>query len=460
MSGSSYRPGVLVLAAGKGTRMHSEKPKVLQRMLEEPMLHFVLEALAPLAAPERTWTVIGHGADMVRAAVGEGRTRFIEQREQLGTGHALATAWEELRAENLSHLLVINGDTPLIATETLRRFMDESVSSNSDIAFITLTPGDPAAFGRVLRTGGTIAAIVEAKDYDESLHGLCSGEINAGLYCIRTAVLDSLLPRLGNANKSGEFYITDLVEFAVADKLSVLGFEAGDDLNLLGVNTPAELLAAEEGARRRIVRRWLDAGVLIHAPDLARIGPRVILEPGAELTAPIELYGATRIHAGARLDSHSRLTDSTAMPGALIRSFCHIEEAVIGPDSIVGPFSRLRPGAVLDEGAHLGSFVEMKKSRLRKGAKANHLSYIGDTDVGERVNIGAGVITCNYDGVNKHQTTIGDDAFIGSNVALVAPVTVGAGSLVGAGSVITKNVEPNTLAIGRARQTGLPFRKK
>lgn len=459
-SSRAGRTGVLVLAAGKGTRMHSDKPKVLQTMLEEPMLHYVLDATADLAGKDATWTVIGHGADMVRSAVGDERTQFIEQKEQLGTGHALATAWPELKAAGVSHVLVVNGDTPRVSGSVLQGFVEKSMTFGADLAFITLTPPDAGAFGRVVRKNGRVTAIIEAKDYDESRFGPCPREINAGIYCIRAAVLDSLLPRLGNANKSGEFYITDLVEFAVADGLVVLGAEAGDDMNLLGVNTPGELVAAEEAERARIVAGWLAAGVLIHNADQVRISPRAVLEPGAELTGPLEIYGKSVLRAGSRVDSHSRMTDSSVDSGAVVRSFCHLEGATIGPDCVVGPFSRMRPGAVLEEGAHVGSFVEMKKSRLRKGAKANHLAYIGDADVGERVNIGAGVITCNYDGKNKHATVIGDDAFIGSNASLVAPVTVGAGALVGAGSVITKNVAEKTLALGRARQTELPLRKK
>ena len=453
------RLGTVVLAAGKGTRMHSDDPKVLRRMLGEPMLRYVLDALAPMSFP-LLWTVVGHKADAVRALFSAEETRFVEQKELLGTGHALQTAWPDLTAENLTHVLVVNGDTPLISLPAMRAFVQATLEGDADLAFMTLTPPDAAAFGRVQRVNGKVAAIIEAKDYDEALHGPCPREINAGIYCLRVSAVGPLLPRLGNANKSGEFYITDLVELAVAQGLNVLGIEAGDDMNLLGVNTPAELVAAEELLRDRIVRAALAFGVLVHAPDSVRVGPRAIVEPGAELTGPCELYGTSAVRRGAVVASHCYLQDTEVRPGAVVHSFCHLVGATIGENCITGPFSRMRPGTVMEEGAHVGSFVEVKKSRLGKGAKANHLSYIGDADIGAGSNIGAGVITCNYDGVNKHKTVIGQGAFIGSNVSLVAPVTVGEGAIVGAGSVITKEVPEGLLGIGRSRQVNLPHRKK
>ncbi len=455
----SIRLGTVVLAAGKGTRMHSDDPKVLRRMLGEPMLRYVLDALGPLS-PGLLWTVVGHKAEAVRALFNNGETRFVEQKRQLGTGHALQTAWPELMAEKLSHILVVNGDTPLISHESMRNFADAALRGDADLAFMTLTPSDPASFGRVTRKNGKVAAVIEAKDYDETLHGPIPREINAGIYCLRASAVGPLLPRLGCANKSGEFYITDLVELAVAENFTVLGIEAGDDMNLLGVNTPAELAAAEELLRGRIVREALAAGVLIHAPESVRIGPRARVEPGAELTGPCELYGASVVRRGAAVASHCYLEDTELHAGAVIHSFCHLVGASIGSDCVVGPFSRMRPGAVLEEGAHAGSFVEIKKSRLGKGAKANHLSYIGDADIGAGSNIGAGVITCNYDGASKHKTTVGEGAFVGSNVSLVAPVTVGKGAFVGAGSVITKEVPEGFLGIGRARQKNIVRRGK
>lgn len=451
--------GTLVLAAGKGTRMHSDNPKVLQPMLGEPMLRYVLDALVPLDASS-LWIVVGHGSGTVQAFFAGGPSRFVVQERQLGTGHAVQTAWPEIEKSGVSHLLVVNGDTPLISTAAMRSFIDAALRENSDLAFLTLTPDAAAAFGRVVRENGKIKAIIEARDFNETEHGPCPREINSGIYFLRRETIAPLLPMLRDANKSGEFYITDLVGLAVARNLTVSGIEAGNDMSLLGVNTPAELVAAEELLRARIVAKALELGALIHAPSLVRIGPDAVVEPGASIAGPCELYGKTRVARGAAVASHCRLEDTEVLAGAAVHSFCHCVGARIGVRCVVGPFARMRPGAVMEEGAHLGSYVEMKKSRLGKGAKANHLAYIGDADIGAGSNIGAGVITCNYDGAGKHETVIGENAFIGSNASLVAPVRIGDNATVGAGSVITREVPKGTLGIGRARQANLPWKKK
>ena len=454
-----FKLGILVLAAGKGTRMHSDNPKVLQPMLGEPMLRYVLDALAPLAG-DALWTVIGHGADAVRAHFPGNGTRFILQEQQLGTGHALQTAWPVLEASNVSHVLVVNGDTPLISDAAMRRFMETAQAGRADLAFLTLTPNDAAAFGRVVRENGEVRAIIEAKDFSEKEHGPCPKEINSGIYFLRRAAISPLLPELRNANKSGEFYITDLVELAVSRNVRVSGVQAGNDMHLLGVNTPAELVAAEELLRARLVKQALDGGALVFMPSQVRLGPDAVIEPGASLTGPCEVYGKSRVARGARVSSHCYLEDTEILPGAVVHSFCHFVGARVGENCITGPFARMRPGAVMEEGAHLGSYVEMKKSRLGKGAKANHLAYLGDADIGAGANIGAGVITCNYDGQNKHATRIGEGAFVGSNASLVAPVTIGDGAFVGAGSVITKDVPAENLGIGRVRQKNLIWKRK
>lgn len=450
--------GIVILAAGKGARMHSDTPKVLRKLLGEPLLRYVYDALAPLSS--RLWTIIGHGAGLVRDSFTGRPTRFIVQEKQMGTGHALQCAWPEIIKSGVTHVLVVCGDTPLMGTSALRFFIDAASREGSDFAFLTLTPDDVASFGRVLRENGKVRAIIEAKDYREAEHGPCPLEINSGIYFLRVDALAPVLPKLRNANASGEFYLTDLVELSVREGLRVAGVEAGHDLSLLGVNTPAEFIAAEESLRARIVKEALDAGVMIHAPTLARIGPDCVIEPGASLTGPCEIYGKSRVARDAVISSHCYLEDSTICRGATLHSFCHLVGAVVRENCLVGPFARMRPGAVMEEGAHLGSYVEMKKSRLGKGAKANHLAYIGDADIGEGTNIGAGVITCNYDGNNKHTTRIGKNAFIGSNASLVAPVTIGEGAFVGAGSVITKAVPEGALGIGRARQTNIMRKKK
>lgn len=455
MQHSSFdKTGALVLAAGKGTRMHSDKPKVLQRLLEEPMLAYVLRAAEPLFG-DRLWTVIGHGAEQIRAAFPDREGRFILQERQLGTGHALQEAWPTLKEAGLEHVLVVNGDSPLVTGDTLRSFLEGTFSFDADLAFITLSLDDPGAFGRVVRNGGEVAAVIEAKDYDESLHGPATGEINAGVYCLKTASVEPLLARLDDDNQSGELYITDLIGLAVREGLRTLGWPGGSDLRLLGVNSPAELVRSEEFLRAELVDGWLNAGVIIHNPSCARIGPTVDIAKGAEITGPCEIYGNSRIAAGVRIDSHCRIADSSIRENAVIRSYCHIEGAKVGADCVAGPYARIRPASVMENGSHIGNFVEIKNVRLGEGAKANHLSYIGDAEVGAGSNIGAGTITCNYDGKNKHRTRIGKKAFIGSNSALVAPVSIGEGALVGAGSVITKDVPDGHLGIGRGRQKNI-----
>lgn len=448
----------LVLAAGKGTRMHSAKAKVLQTLLNEPMLFYVYEALAPIMKAN-VLTVVGHDADGVRAAFPSMADRFVVQAEQLGTGHALQVAWDAVVSTGATHCLVINGDTPLVTVEALDRLM--AAQGCCDLAFMTITPRDTASFGRVVRDPERrVTAIVEAKDYDFSLHGPVTGEVNAGIYLLKVATVGPLLDKLRNENMSGEYYITDLVELAVEAGLSVEGVQAGNDVSLMGINSPRELIAAEGTLRRRIVDDLIDAGALIHNPDTVVVGPRVAVEPGAEIFGHCELYGTSKVSGGARLGSYNFIVDSTFAPGCVVREFNHIEGAEVGSGATVGPYSRLRPGTALGEDSRVGNFVEMKKASLGKGAKASHLTYLGDAEVGAGANIGAGTITCNYDGKNKFRTVIGPGAFIGSNTALVAPVTVGRDALVGAGSTITKDVPDEQTGIGRGKQMNIARRLK
>lgn len=448
------KEAALILAAGKGTRMHSSKPKVLQTLLGEPMLRHVREALRPVFG-ENVWIVIGHAGEMVEAAFPD--ERFVRQQGQLGTGHALLTALPQLEAAGVERLLVINGDTPLITAEVVRHFVEGSAAA--DLAFATIALDDPGAYGRVVRhDDGSVRAIVEAKDYRLEQYGAATGEVNAGMYFLSLAQAARLLPRITNANKSGEYYITDLVGLAVADGLSVLGVQCGDDTSLLGINSPLELAQCEEILRDRVNTRLMASGVMLHAAASVRISPLATVEPGVEISGPCEIYGASVVRGGARIASHCVIRDCEVAAGAEIRSFCHLDQASVGPDALVGPYARLRPGAVMEEASHVGNFVELKKARLGKGAKANHLTYLGDASIGAGCNIGAGTITCNYDGKHKFQTHIGERAFIGSNTALVAPVRVGADALIGAGSVITKDVPDNELGIARGKQKNLPRR--
>ncbi|MBR5734980.1 MAG: bifunctional UDP-N-acetylglucosamine diphosphorylase/glucosamine-1-phosphate N-acetyltransferase GlmU [Desulfovibrionaceae bacterium] len=448
--------GALILAAGKGTRMRSATPKVLQPLLGEPMLAYVERALRPLVG-ERIWAVVGCGAEAVRAAF-EGRLNFDEQREQLGTGHALMMAMPALKAAGLRRVLVVNGDMPLVTSETLESFAERG--REAAVAVASLMLDDPGAYGRIVRREGAFSGIVEAKDFDPSLHGEATGEINAGVYLLDVETADRLLPRLDRKNAGGEYYITDLPRLAMQEGLRVEAVQCGKDTALLGVNTPAELVQAEDMLAARIAAAYLADGVMIHNPSQVRIGPGVKLEPGAIVHGPCEMTGSTIVEAGASVGPFCVVKDSVLRQGVVVHPFSHLENAEVGSGCLIGPYARLRPGAVTEENVHVGNFVEIKKSRLGKGAKANHLTYLGDSEIGAGTNIGAGTITCNYDGVHKHKTIIGERAFIGSNTALVAPVTVGSGVLVAAGSVITKDVEDGMLAVARGRQSNHARKKK
>jgi bifunctional UDP-N-acetylglucosamine pyrophosphorylase/glucosamine-1-phosphate N-acetyltransferase len=367
-------------------------------------------------------------------------------------------ALPDLQRAGIERLLVVNGDTPLLTPACLSDFW--RATEGTDLAFASLRLPDPGAFGRVVRKNGAVAAVVEAKDYDAALYGPASGEVNAGWYAFSLPALAPLVPRLAPAGAGGEYYLTELIGLAAAAGLVVAGIDHGGAPHLLGVNTPAELAAFEERLRRTIVERLLDSGVIMHAPDLIRVGPEAEIEPGAELSGPCDIFGASRIAAGASVAAYCVLRDVAVAEGAEIRSFCHLEEAVIGPDCRIGPYARLRPGAVVEARAHVGNFVEVKNSRLGAGAKANHLAYLGDARIGPDSNIGAGAITCNYDGAGKHATVIGAGAFIGSNASLVAPVNIGDGAVVGAGSTITGDVPAAHLGIARAAQKVLPRKPK
>lgn len=453
------RVGAVVLAAGKGTRMRTDSPKVLQRLLEVPMICYVCEALSAICEDSVRMAVIGHGAAEVRSSLADWPEQsFIFQKEQRGTGHALQTAWPMVLAKRLEYVLVVNGDTPLITPDVLRSFLAEVRAEDADLAFISLTLGDPGVFGRVVRRDGQVRAIVEAKDYNPAEQGPEPNEVNAGIYCLRTEAVSGMLQLLNNDNAAGETYITDLVQICVSKGLRVTAHNRGDDADLLGVNTPMELAQAEERLRMRLVQAHLDKGAIIRSPQSIRIGPDVEISPGADITGPCELYGRTRI-GRARIASHCRMDNAVVEDAAEVHSFCHVQDARIGAACSVGPYARLRPGTVLEQGARVGNFVEVKQARMGKNAKAGHLSYLGDTDVGEDVNIGAGTITCNYDGKQKHRTNIHRGAFIGSNTAIVAPVSIGENALVGAGSVITADVPENHLALSRVPQRVLPRKR-
>lgn len=446
----------LILAAGKGTRMHSIKPKVLHTLLGEPMLALVLRACRQIFG-KNILVVAGHRAELLRKAFPD--ENFVEQTEQLGTGHALQIALPALEASGATRLTILNGDAPLITAAVLNSFL--GAAKSFDLAFATIALHDPAAYGRVTRSPqGRLAAIVEANDYDVEKLGEPSGEVNAGIYDMDIDKFRPLIAKLSNNNRSGEYYLTDLVALGLEAGLNVDGIPCGDHASLLGVNSPAELAEAEDLLAARVNASLLADGVLLHNPSQARISPMAVIEPGAEIFGPCEILGATHIHSGAIVEAFCTIRQSQIHSKAVVHQFSCLDGADVGERALVGPYTRLRPGACLCPDSHAGNFVELKKARLGAGSKANHLSYLGDADIGPGTNIGAGTITCNYDGENKHQTKIGANAFIGSNTALVAPVSVGSGALIGAGSVITKDVDDGNLAVARSKQKNLLRRKK
>jgi bifunctional UDP-N-acetylglucosamine pyrophosphorylase/glucosamine-1-phosphate N-acetyltransferase len=449
--------GVIMLAAGKGTRMVSPLPKVLHRMLEKPLLGYLLDSMATVA---HQWIVVGHGQEMVRAAFPEHAARMVVQEEQLGTGHAVRMAWPHVEGSGVPWVCVVSGDTPLVEEDHLRALVGQCVAAGAAVGFVSVCVDDPTGYGRVVRDAtGRVQGIVEEKDL--SRLGVDPGirEVNAGVYALRVDAVGALLPRLDAANAQGEYYLPQVVALALEAGLGVVALSAADAVAFLGINDPGQLVTMEELVRRRIVERIRRQGVMLRAAEGIRIGPDVVVEPGVEICGPAEIYGPSRLGTGTRVESHVWIHSCTLM-GCTIRSFSHLEGAQVGPGCGVGPFARLRPGTVLEEGARVGNFVEAKNAHLGPGVKAGHLSYLGDTHIGPDTNIGAGTITCNYDGERKHPTHIGAGAFIGSNTALVAPVTVGEGSVVGAGSVVTRDVPAGMLCVARARQVHMPWRRK
>lgn len=446
--------GALLLAGGKGTRLHSSRPKVLQTILETPLLQYVYDCFSGLSA-DKIWTVVGFEHEAVRQAFPDRLKGFILQEQQRGTGHALQVAWPAIKKSGLEYILVANGDTPFVPEEALLDLVDHALAERADVAFLSLVLDDPGSYGRVVRkTDGRVRSIVEAKDFLCMDPGSEIHEVNSGIYLFKVEAVDQLLPYLTDDNAQQELYITQLVDLACSREMRVIAVEQGDASDLLGINTPQELVEAEDRLRPRIVNRWIENGVIIRNRDQVRIGPNVVIAPGVDITGPCEIYGLSRLEAHTRVASHCRIEDSE-LNGCQVHSFSHIQGAVIEKECSVGPYARLRPQTRLEPQAKVGNFVEVKKGVLGERSKASHLTYLGDCVIGNDVNIGAGTITCNYDGKNKHQTKIEDHVFIGSNTAMVAPVTIHKNSLIGAGSVVTKDVPEETLCIARAKQKNL-----
>ncbi|MEJ2323794.1 MAG: bifunctional UDP-N-acetylglucosamine diphosphorylase/glucosamine-1-phosphate N-acetyltransferase GlmU [Nitrospirota bacterium] len=446
----------VVLAAGLGTRMKSETPKVLHRIYGKPLLQLVLDSLGGLK-PRMTVVVAGGKLSRVREAVGapEG-VEFVLQREQRGTAHALKTAARKLRGFK-GTVLVVNGDTPLLLTKTLKKFIALHRKDRNDVSFVSFMADDPGAYGRVLRdAGGRPLQIVER--LDATPEQIDIEEVNSGVYAFEGPAL-RLLDAIRLNERKGEYYLTDVVEIASRENLRSGAYCLGSESEFLGVNTREDLALAHEVMRERTIEKWISRGVSFVDMFSVHIEPDVAIGADTVIYPNVYLQGATRIGRGCTVYPNVRIVDSTLKDGAVIKDTSLVEESVVGPGAAVGPFAHLRPGSLIGRASKIGNFVEVKASSIGEGTKAMHLSYIGDADVGSGVNIGAGTITCNYDGVKKHKTKIGKGVFVGSDTQLVAPVKVGRGAYIGAGTTVTKDVPPGHLAISRAPQKNINRRR-
>lgn len=434
---------VIILAAGKGTRMKSSMPKVLHRVAEKPMVEHVVDAASSLGA-EKTVLVIGHGADQVRATVTRD-VEYVEQTEQLGTGHAVQQALPMLNPDDT--VLIGYGDVPLTKPDTFKQLIDDVTDSN--ISLLTVIMEDPTGYGRILRdASGNVTGIVEQKD--ATPEQLLVKEGNTGILAARASALNELLGRIDNNNAQQEYYLTDIFALAVKQGMTITTHQPDHEWETAGVNSRLQLAELERIYQLNQADELMTAGVTLRDP--ARIDVRGNLTVGQDSLIDINCVfeGQVTIGEGVSIGPNCVITNSTIAAGTVIKANTIIEDSVVGENCTLGPFARLRPGAELAAEAHIGNFVEIKKSKISKGSKVNHLSYVGDSTVGENVNIGAGTITCNYDGANKHQTIIEDGVFIGSCTQLIAPVKVGKNAVVGAGSTITKEVAANQLAFTRA----------
>ena len=434
---------VVILAAGKGTRMKSAMPKVLHRVAHKPMVEHVIDAAGSLGAGG-TILVVGHGADQVRATVTRD-VEYVEQTEQLGTGHAVQQAMPMLDAEDT--VLVAYGDVPLTKPETLKHLISDV--SDSNLALLTVVMDDPHGYGRIVRdSAGKVMGIVEQKDATGKQ--LQIQEVNTGILAAKASVLGELLGRIDNNNAQGEFYLTDIFELAVTQGMTVSTHHPEYEWETAGVNSRLQLAELERIYQRNQADALMEAGVTLRDPNRIDVRGRLTVGQDTVIDVNCLFEGDVTIGSNVSVGPNCCISNASIADGTVIKANTVIEDSSVGENCTLGPFARLRPGAELAEDAHIGNFVEIKKSVINKGSKVNHLSYVGDSIVGERVNIGAGTITCNYDGANKHQTIIEDGVFIGSCTQLVAPVVVGENAVVGAGSTITKAVAANQLAFTRA----------
>jgi bifunctional UDP-N-acetylglucosamine pyrophosphorylase/glucosamine-1-phosphate N-acetyltransferase len=448
---------IVIMAAGKGTRMKSALPKVLHRLAGRPLLRHVLETVAALPATQ-TWVVTGFGADQVESEL-QAPVRSVRQQPQRGTGHAVQQVVPFLGEGGTT--LILNGDVPLITADTARALV--AACGGKQLALLTIELGDATGYGRIVRgadgdADGDVSAIVEHKDADAATRAI--REVYTGMMAAPTAALKRWVMALTDDNAQREYYLTDIVAMAVKDGVPVVACPAVDEAEVLGVNSPAQLADLERRLQARQAAALMDAGVRMADP--ARFDLRGSLVCGADVEIDVNCVfeGRVSLGDGVRIGANCVVRDCEIAAGAQVHPFCHLDGARVGAGALIGPFARLRPGADLAAEVHIGNFVEVKNSTLARGAKANHLAYLGDATVGERVNYGAGSITANYDGANKHRTVIGDDAHIGSNCVLVAPVTIGAGATIGGGSTISRDAPVGELTVTRAKQISVPGWKR
>jgi bifunctional UDP-N-acetylglucosamine pyrophosphorylase/glucosamine-1-phosphate N-acetyltransferase len=441
---------IVVLAAGQGKRMRSDLPKVLHPLAGKPLLGHVLDTARALG-PRRIFVVHGHGAEKVRAAfAADADVEWVLQAEQLGTGHAVRQAEAKLAPD--ADVLILYGDVPLVRAETLKQLLE---AAGKGVAVLTAELSDAGSYGRIVRdSGGRVARIVEARDASTAERAL--REFNAGIYALGAKQLSAWLPRIKNDNAQMEYYLTDIVKLAVGERVPVVAVKVDDPREVEGVNSRHDLAMLERVFQAREAARLLEAGVTLADP--ARVDVRGALECGRDVSIDVNCVFEGKVLLGdrVRIGPNCVLRNVSIGAGTEVFAFSHLDNAEVGGNCRLGPYARLRPGSSLAEDVHIGNFVEVKASRIGTGSKANHLTYIGDSEIGSRVNIGAGTITCNYDGVAKHRTVIEDECFIGSDATLVAPVRIARGSYIGAGSTINKDTPAGQLTVARSRQVSIP----
>jgi len=447
---------IAIMAAGKGTRLKSKRPKVLHEVGGRALLLHVIAAAKTLVPAEDIYCIVGHEAERVQAAVAPTGVKFVLQEVQRGTGHAMQVlkAWFELSGGAIpKDLLVLSGDVPLIRPETIASLCELHLLEHAAMTILTAVPEDPTGYGRVLRrapAAAEVTAIVEQKALTPEQLG--APEINSGIYCFETEALFAKLDLLSTDNAHGEFYLPDVAAMLVADGRRVVALQADSVDEVLGANTIAEMMHLDQAMRAGHARRLMAQGVTIFRPDTCVIDAEVEVGADTVIEPYVQLLGATSIGSDCRVRSYSVIQQSVLGDGVTVRNGCVLDGAQVGDGAVLGPYAHLRPESRIGVDAHVGNFCETKKVTLGRGSKANHLTYLGDAVIGDGVNVGAGVITCNYDGVHKHTTTIGDGVFVGSDSTLVAPISVGDGAYVAAGSCITRPVPAGALAIGRSQQ--------